>query len=175
MARRRKKRGGELDTIWTLPEELWMRIEPLILDMYPPALVGRPRADLRRVLDGIIYHLRTGCQWNRLPKEFGDDSTIHRWFQRWVSDGFFEELWALLLVECDELGDVDWEWQAADGCMGKTRFGGLKSARIPRIGQNRARKRAFSSRPTAGHWPWLSPPPTNMIRSCWRQHWRRLW
>jgi len=37
-----------------------------------------------------------------------------------------EELWAVLLVECEELGGVDWRWQAADGCMGKSRFSGAK-------------------------------------------------
>jgi len=149
MAKRRKSRDVELKTIWEVPDELWSRIEPLILEMYPPAPVGRPRADLRRVLDGIIYHMRTGCQWNRLPREFGDDSTVHRWFQRWVKDGFFEEIWAMLLLECEELGGVDWEWQAADGTMGKARFGGLKPARTQRIEPKRARKRASSSKPTA--------------------------
>ena len=84
--------------------------------------------------------MRSGCQWNQLPERFGDDSTVHRWLQRWVEDGVLEQLWSVLLSECEELGAVDWRWQAADGCMG--RFGGEKRAPIPLIEPNRARRRA---------------------------------
>lgn len=77
-------------------------------------MTGRPRGCLRRVLNGIIYCLRTGTQWNRLPREFGSDTTVHDWFQRFAADGVFERLWAVLVDVCDELGGVDWEWQSAD-------------------------------------------------------------
>jgi putative transposase len=131
-----------LETIWELPDSLWERFERILLKHYPPALTGRPRADLRRVLNGVIFRLRSGCQWNRLPERFGDDATVHRWFQRWVKDGVLEELWALLLSECEELGGLDWRWQAADGCMGKARFGGEKRAPILPTEPNPARRRA---------------------------------
>ncbi len=137
MGRKRRKRPKTLGTIWEVPDALWERIEALIKKAYPPKPTGRPRADLRQVLNGIIFRMRSGCQWNQLPKRFGDDSTVHRWFQRWCADGFFEKLWALLLAECEELGGVDWQWQAADGAMGKARFGGAKSAPIQQIGQSR--------------------------------------
>src|SRR5262245_65594723 len=65
----------------------------------------------------------TGCQWNQIPEVYGDDSTIHRAFQRWVKIGLFEVIWSLLPAECDQLGMVDWQWQAADGSMGKARNG----------------------------------------------------
>jgi len=113
-----------LPTIWELPDDLWEEIE-LILDcFYPPAATGRPRADLRRVLDGIIHRLRSGCQWRHLPERFGATSTVHGWFQRFAADGLLEEIWAYLVRECEELGGVRWEWQAADGVMGKSRFEG---------------------------------------------------
>jgi putative transposase len=113
-----------LATIWEIPDELWERIEPILERRYPRAPTGRPRADLRLVLDGIIYRLRSGVQWNQLPRQFGADSTVHGWFQRFVKDGVLQEIWAELVRECDELGAVSWEWQAADGVMGKSRFGG---------------------------------------------------
>ena len=65
-----------------------------------------------------------GCQWNRLPKELGDDSTIHRTFQRWVELGVLRRIWRALVEQCEELGGVDWEWQAADGGHGQGTFGG---------------------------------------------------
>ena len=63
-----------LATIWELPDELWGRVEPILKRRYPAARTGRPRADLRRVLDGVIFRMRSGCQWNRMPKPYGDDA-----------------------------------------------------------------------------------------------------
>jgi putative transposase len=131
-----------LDTIWELPDELWHRIEPILKQRYPPAVTGRPRADLRRVLDGVVFRMRSGCQWNRMPERFGDDATIHRWFQRFVRDGVLEEIWASLVRECDELGAVDWQWQAADGCLGKSRFSGEKRAPTRLTERNPAPRKA---------------------------------
>jgi putative transposase len=67
---------------------------------------------------------RSGCQWNHLRREFGDDSTIQRWFQRSSADGVLEELFAALVSDCDDFGAVDRRWQAAGCCLSKTRFGG---------------------------------------------------
>jgi len=120
-----------LPTIWEVPDELWERIEPLLARRYPRAATGRPRADLRRVFDGIIFRMRSGCQWNRLPERFGPASTVHGWFQRFVRDGVLEQIWAELVRECEALGAVEWEWQAADGVMGKSRFAGDKRGPNP--------------------------------------------
>ena len=121
-----------MDTIWEVSDELWMEIEPLLLATDPPKSTGRKRADQRQMLNGIIFRLRSGCQWNHLPKELGDDSTLHRTFQRWVDRGVLAKVWAMLIERCEELGGVDWEWQAADAAMGKARLGGAKLVPIPR-------------------------------------------
>jgi putative transposase len=118
-----------LDTIWRVSDELWTLVEPVLNELDPPKRTGRKRIDRRAALDAIIFRLRSGCQWNHLPSEFPDDSSVHRTFQRWVASGVFERIWAVLVQECQELGGVDWEWQAADGAMGKARFGGIKSVR----------------------------------------------
>ena len=93
-----------LGTIWEVPDELWERIEPIILEQYPPKARGRKRADPRQMLNGIIFRLRSGCQWNHLPKELGDDSTIHRTFQRWVELGVLRRMWGALVEGCEEMG-----------------------------------------------------------------------
>mgnify|MGYP002725834026 CR=1 FL=1 len=78
--------GGECQakpapTIWKIPDDVW-EIAVEILDReYPKRVKGHRRVDLRPIVNGILYRLRTGCQWNHLPKAFGDDSTIHRPFQ----------------------------------------------------------------------------------------------
>jgi transposase len=131
-----------LPTIWEVPDELWERVEPILLKHYPPACTGRPRADLRLVLDTIIYRLRSGCQWNQLPRELADDATAHRWFQRFVGDGVLAEIWATLAAECEGLGELDWTWQAVDGMLGKARMGGEKRAPTPLTERSRAPRRA---------------------------------
>jgi putative transposase len=126
---RTKQAVNELSTIWRCPDDLWERVmQPVIDSLDPPNSTGRPRTDPRRALDGIIYHLRSGCQWNALPREFGDDASVHRTFQRWIQKGVLKEVWSVLVGHCQGLGDIDWQWQSADGFMGKARKGGTASA-----------------------------------------------
>ena len=54
-----------LPTIWEIPDDLWEQINPVILEMDPPKSTGRKSVHPRRILDGIIFRMRTGCQWNR--------------------------------------------------------------------------------------------------------------
>jgi putative transposase len=86
-----------LPTVWHVPDDLWEKIEPIFEEYDPSKSTGRPRVDQRAVLDAVIFRLRTGCQWNHLPKEFPDDSTVHRAFQRWVDLGLLDRIWALLI------------------------------------------------------------------------------
>jgi len=87
--------------------------------------------DLRRVLNGVIVRLRTGCQWHRLPEAFGADRTVHRHVQRWCQCGLFARMCAVLVEACDGLDGVDWAWQAAETMMGKARMGGDVVGRTP--------------------------------------------
>ena len=103
-----------------------------------PVSTRPPRLARARSAYAIIFRLRSGCQWNRLPREFPDDSSVHRTFQRWVRAGVFERIWATLVKQCAELGGVSWEWQAADAALGKARLGGITSAGTPRIAANGA-------------------------------------
>jgi putative transposase len=130
---RKKRAVRPLPTIWEVDDELWMIIQDVLNELDPPATTGRPRTGQREALNGIIYQMRSGCQWNRLPKKYGDDSSVHRTMQRWVAKGVFARIWAVLVENCEELGGVNWDWQSADGAMGKARFGGTSSDQTPRI------------------------------------------
>jgi transposase len=141
-----------LPTIWEVTDAMWESLfQPLLSELDPPRRMGRPRADQRKCLDGMIYRARTGCQWNQLPERFGSDSTVHRTVYRWDSKGLFDRLWALLIYHCEDLGNVYWEWQAADGCMNKARFIGKKGvkanrARHRKSGPNKSRSTASAKR-----------------------------
>lgn len=128
---RRKSRRKPLDTIWEVSDELWQRIEPILTAFWPKKPTGRHVANWRKMLNAIIFRLRSGCQWDQLPERFGPKSTVHDWFQRWVQGGVFEKIWAVLVAECDELGGVQWQWQSADAMLGKARLGGEKTGKNP--------------------------------------------
>ena len=85
-----------LPTIWAVPDDLWERIEKLLHEYDPPKPTGRKPCPARPILDALIFRLRTGCQWNHLPKVYGDDSTIYRRFRHWIQIGLFEMVWLLL-------------------------------------------------------------------------------
>ena len=125
---------------WELSDSLWERIEPLLprpksryrgRGKHRKHIGGRPAADRRTVMAGILYVLRTGCQWNALPQEFGSGKTAHRYFQQWVRAGVFRRMWQAGLTEYDELQGLDWKWQAADGAMTKAPLGGEKTGKNP--------------------------------------------
>jgi putative transposase len=129
--RKKKAERQEQSTLWEIPDEVWPLMQAILDEHYPAKPKGHRRVDLRHVLNGIIFRLRAGCQWNQLPTQFGDDSTVHRYFQQWCERGIMARLWAVLVAACDELGGVDWQWQAADAAMGKARMGGDRVGRNP--------------------------------------------
>jgi transposase len=122
-----------LPTLWHVPDPLWDRIQSILTKLDPPKPRGRPRIDPRAALDAIIFRLRSGCQWNQFPASLPDDSSVHRTFVRWSDRKVFEAIWADLIEACEDLDGVDWEWQAADGSMGKARKGGSRSVPTPPI------------------------------------------
>lgn len=112
---------------WKISDEFWNEVKDLIpkKERDPnktyknKAGQGRKPLDSRKVLSGIFYVLRTGCQWKAVPKEYGASSSIHQYFQQWTEAGFFEKIWVLGLEKYDELEGIGWEWQSVDGCMVK--------------------------------------------------------
>jgi hypothetical protein len=57
-----------LPTIRRIPDKLWDEFKKILPREKPPKTVGRPIIPYKQVLDGILYVLRTGCQWKMLPK-----------------------------------------------------------------------------------------------------------
>lgn len=58
----------------------------------PPASTGRPRADDRDTIGGILYVLTTGCRRMDMPKRYGDDSTAHRRLKQWQHNGTWKKI-----------------------------------------------------------------------------------
>lgn len=137
-----KERGS--NDFWRIPDALWERIQRLLPKYSKNRKGGRPRLDLRRVLEGIFYVLRTGCQWKAAPCEFGSPSSLHRYYQQWREAGVFQRLWKIALEEYEKVKGIDWEWQSMDGAITKAPLGGEKNRSKP-YGSSQIWHKAFSN------------------------------
>ena len=132
---------------YQVSDELWGKIQSLLPEHVNTHRFGggRPRADDRKCLDGILFVLRTGCQWNALNATgICPSSTAHDRFQEWVEADVFHRLWAAGLLEYDKLKGVDWSWQSMDGAMTKAPLGGEKGGPQPH-GSGQRRRQAKSA------------------------------
>jgi transposase len=118
-----KNTPKDLPVIWSIDDELWACIAPLLVVEKPRKKPGRPRSGDRAILDALIWLGRTGAQWKQLPRSFPPKSTVHDRLKEWVEHGNLEAVWAVLLNEYDERFGLDWTWQAADGCIVRAPLG----------------------------------------------------
>jgi len=113
----------ELPTIWRVPDALWSKIAPTLVVNKPRQKPGRPRSADRPLFDALIHLARTGMQWAVLPNDFPPKSTVHDRLQDWLEYGCLEAAWAVLLKDNDDTLGMEWQWQAADGCIVKAPLG----------------------------------------------------
>jgi transposase len=114
-----------LPTVRKIPDDLWDEIKLLLPSEKPNNTIGRPIIPFRKVLDGILHVLRTGCQRKMLPKEYGSRYTCHRRFQKWTVSKVFQRLWVRLLEVYDDIRGIGWKWQSLDSVSVKAPLGGL--------------------------------------------------
>jgi transposase len=91
-----------------------------------PARTGRPRAEDRRTIDGILYVLITGCRWPDLPREYGAPTTVWRRLKLWGEAGVWERIWRAALATLDQQGRLDWTIAFLDGSFVPAKRGGEK-------------------------------------------------
>src|SRR5437016_12906881 len=97
-----------------LTDEQWSRIEPWLPEYEPSPQGGRPRADDRECLEGILWLLRTGARWQDIPADLPSGSTCRRRLQEWAGEEVLQEIQAVLVEELGELGRLDPEELLAD-------------------------------------------------------------
>jgi transposase len=98
-----------------LTDEQWA----LIADVFPPpARTGRPPANRRMVVDGILWILRTGAPWRDLPEdEFGPWETVYGLYDAWNADGTLDEIRSRLQAAFIDAGEIDGELWCIDGTI----------------------------------------------------------
>ena len=119
-----RQNNKNVSTITKISDELWDNIIDLLPYEKPYKTIGRPIIPFRKVLDGILYVLRTGCQWKMIPKEFGSGSTCHRRFQQWIQVDIFKKIWIKLLEVYNIKRGIKWTWQSLDSISIKSPLGG---------------------------------------------------
>src|SRR4030067_1117556 len=91
-----------------LTDEQWEVVEPLIPKApRRPDGRGRPRVDDRKILNGILWIMRTGAPWHDLAEKYPSYQTCHRRFQEWVRSGVFDKVLRALAEDVRDRGGLD--------------------------------------------------------------------
>lgn len=117
---------------WVVSDDLWARIESLLpVRQRRSHNPGRLPLDDRGCLQGILFVLHTGIQWEWLPQElgFGSGMTCWRRLRDWHEAGVWDRLHQVLLTELHRAGKLDWSRAVIDGSHHQARRGGPKQVR----------------------------------------------
>ena len=78
---------------------------------------GRPWADHRKTLNGILWLIYVGSPWRDIPTEYGKWQTIYGRFRRWCREGVWDRIWNNLLKRIDRDGVLDRNLWCVDGTI----------------------------------------------------------
>lgn len=88
--------------LFRLTAEQWAKIEALLPSRSPNG--GRPPKPHRRVVEGMLWVLRTGAPWRDLPSAYGPWESVYTRFSRWSASGVLARLFEALALERDDEG-----------------------------------------------------------------------
>jgi transposase len=116
-----------------VPEALWARIAPLLPKHRRHRRGGRPWADDRAALRGIVFVLRTGIAWRDIPTDVFGVSGVTCWrrFNAWAKAGVFARLHQKLLDELGLKGRIDWSRASMDSSIVRAQKGGPRRGPAP--------------------------------------------
>src|SRR4051794_26798974 len=118
-----------------LTADLWERIEPLLPERKPRRFrfPGRKPIDDRKALTGILFVLKTGINWEDLPREMGCGCGMTCWrrLRDWAKAGVWSKLHELLLAELHGADKIDWRRALIDSSFVRARGGGGKTGPSP--------------------------------------------
>jgi transposase len=81
----------------SLSDAEWDILEPLLPEVLPPKPKTRPlKWSYRDLIDGILYRLKNGCNWEDLPQDLPPYSTVYWHYKQWRESGTIEKLMTVL-------------------------------------------------------------------------------
>lgn len=132
-----------------LTDKQWTLIEPYIP---PEKWGGRTRStDMREVINGILYLVRSGCSWRAMPHDLPNWNTVRHYYDRFRRDG----TWVLIHTRLRE----DVRHQAGKAIEPSAAVLDAQSVKTTEkggsMGMTRARKsKAASGTWSSTHWVW---------------------
>jgi len=112
-----------------LTEAQWEKIRPLLPKPRQRPKGGRPRVNDRKVLEGILWILRSGARWCDLPEEFPSPSTCWRRLRDWEEQEVWVNIWRAFLSELNERQQLNWSESFMDGSFAPAKKGATESAK----------------------------------------------
>jgi transposase len=146
-------------------DELWEIIEPLL----PPAkprrfrYPGRKPISNRQAFTGILFVLRSGIPWEKLPQELGCGCGMSCWrkLRDWTVAGVWPKIHQELLTYLRQADQLDWSRAVIDSSSVRAVFGGRRRDRTQPIAAKQARNTMCSPTPAV----FRSPPPSPLRMS----------
>jgi len=112
-----------------LTEAQWQKIAPLLPKPSQHRKGGRPWIANRRVLEGILWILRSGARWQDLPEKYPHPSTCWRRLRDWEEQGVWLKIWRTFLGELNERQQLQWSESFLDGSFAPAKKGALESGK----------------------------------------------
>jgi transposase len=112
-----------------LTEVQWKKIAPLLPKQAKQRKGGRPWIENRRVLEGILWILRSDARWQDLPEKFPHPSTCWRRLRDSEERGVWLHIWRAFLSELNERQQLQWGESFLDGSFAPAKKGAMQSER----------------------------------------------
>ncbi len=109
-----------------LTDAQWEKIGPLLPKRPKRPRGGRPPANDRKVLEGILWILRSGARWQDLPDEFPSPATCWRRLRDWEEQEVWLTIWRAFLAELNQREQLDWSESFLDGSFAPAKKGARK-------------------------------------------------
>lgn len=98
-----------------LTDTQWERLKALLPPQKPHT--GRPNKDHRRIINAILWLLRTGAPWRDLPERYGSWKTVASRFSRWQKAEIWQRILSQLQQQADMKGTLEWGLHYVDGTI----------------------------------------------------------
>ncbi|MGB3907346.1 MAG: transposase [Methanomethylovorans sp.] len=103
-----------------LSDDQWKFIKP---HLPPQPITGRKRADDRKVINGILFVLITGCRWGDMPDVYGSQATAWRRLKRWSEEGIWNKIMESLRNSAYQKGKFSFDTVCIDSSFIETKKG----------------------------------------------------
>lgn len=114
-----------------ITDEEWQRVAPLLPELRPRSeLRGRPLANTRSVLNGVLWVMYSGATWSAIPSKYPSYQTCHRRFKAWYESGVFKRVTEQLVGAAgEELCNLMEARMRTHGSAGQTSAAVAKSSK----------------------------------------------